>query len=66
MSLRLERTVRLSEQVKGGREEASGRWQLGEAKPTGDPSMCVLEARGVTKVFGTGEARVEAVRGVNM
>ena len=66
MSLRLERTVRLSEQVKGGREEASGRWQLGEAKPTGDPSMCVLEARGVTKVFGTGEARVEAVRGVNV
>ena len=66
MSLRLERTVRLSEQVKGGREGASGRWQLGEAKPTGEPSMCVLEARGVTKVFGTGEARVEAVRGVNV
>jgi putative ABC transport system ATP-binding protein len=28
--------------------------------------MSVLEARGVTKVFGTGEARVEAVRGVDL
>jgi len=28
--------------------------------------MSVLEARGVTKVFGTGEARVEAVRSVDL
>ena len=28
--------------------------------------MSVLEARGVSKVFGTGEARVEAVRGVDL
>jgi putative ABC transport system ATP-binding protein len=28
--------------------------------------MCVLEARGVTKVFGSGEARVEALRGLDL
>jgi putative ABC transport system ATP-binding protein len=58
--------VRSLGEAKGGCEGASQPWQRGEPKPAGEPSMCVLEARGVTKVFGTGEARVEAVRGVSL